>query len=135
VKELSTRQEAVRFLAVGGLAAAANFGSRIGFSQFAAYEIAITLAFFVGLTTAFILNREWVFVRANRSALAEQMTKFLLVNLLGLGVTLGVSVLLARRILPALGVRAGLEEIGHFAGIGATVLISYLAHKHWTFRP
>lgn len=122
----------VMFLLISGFAAALNFGSRIVFSHFMPYPAAIFLAFCVGLSTAFVLGRLFVFQHAARP-LHEQIVFFVLVNLLGLGLTLGVSLLLARWLLPSLGVVSHVEEIAHAAGIAAPILTSYFGHKHFSF--
>jgi putative flippase GtrA len=127
-------REALRFLAVGALAAAANFGSRFAFSLAVPFGSAVVLAFFVGLATAFLLNRQWVFVRERPPVWHGEALRFAIVNVAGLALTLGVSIWLAERALPALGIARGREAIAHFCGIGATVLTSYVAHKFWTFR-
>ncbi len=131
---VTMRREAVRFLAVGIVAAAANFGSRFAFSVVVPFATAVVLAFFVGLTTAFVLNRSFVFVRAQSTPWAGEALRFTIVNLAGLVLTLAVSVWLAQSLLPAVGVERGREAIAHFCGIGATVVTSYAAHKWWTFR-
>jgi putative flippase GtrA len=128
------RREALRFLIVGALAAAANFGSRFLFSLVVPFATAIVLAFFVGLTTAFVLNRSWVFVRAQPTTWQGEAVRFTIVNLAGLVLTLGVSLWLADTVLPALGAGRAREAIAHFCGIAATVVTSYVAHKWWTFR-
>ncbi len=128
------RREALRFLAVGVVAAAANFGSRFAFSLVAPFASAVVLAFFVGLTTAFVLNRSFVFVRSEPTPWAGQAVRFTIVNLAGLVLTLAISVWLAGTLLPAVGIERGREAIAHFCGIGATVATSYAAHKWWTFR-
>jgi len=128
------RGEALRFLAVGAVAAGANFGSRILFSRIVTYEIAIVLAFLVGLGSAFILNRVFVFVRPRPSAWVGEAIRFTMVNLAGLAVTLGVSLWSKNTLLPVLGVHRSVEEIAHLGGIAATVVTSYVAHKLWTFR-
>ena len=51
----------IAFVVCGGLAAVANVLSRVGFSQFFQYSIAIVLAYLVGMVTAFSLNRMFVF--------------------------------------------------------------------------
>lgn len=123
----------LRFLIVSGLAAMTNFGSRILFSQFFNYSLAIVFAFVVGLTTAFILNRALVFP-TSRNTLRVQMFWFLAINLGALVLTLAMSLLFARIILPALGVHYWIEEIAHAIGILAPVLTSYLGHKNLTFK-
>jgi len=123
----------LRFLLVSGIAAAANFGSRILFSRFCDYSLAIFFAFVVGITTAFVLNRALVFT-ASKNQLHQQMFWFLLINLGALALTLLVSLLFARIVLPALGIHSYAEEIAHALGILAPVITSYLGHKHLTFR-
>ncbi len=129
------RREALRFLAVGALSAASNFSSRFLFSVVVPFPTAVVLAFFVGLTTAFVLNRTWVFVRPHATAWAGEALRFTLVNLVGLVPTLAVSVWLAESLLPALGMQQGREALAHVCGIGATAVTSYFAHKWWTFKP
>jgi len=130
----SVHREALLFLTVGAFAAAANFASRIAFSYVAPFPIAVTLAFFVGLTTAFVLNRRIVFPRAADAPIVASATKFTVVNLFGLVLTLGVSVTMLRYVLPVLDIRHASEELAHVAGIGATTVTSYFAHKLWTFK-
>lgn len=121
------------FLAVSGVAAAANFGSRIAFSLVLPYSAAIVAAFFVGLSTAFLLNRRLVF-RHSTQSIRQQATWFLLVNLAALAQTLVVSLLLARYLLPRLGVHEHAEAIGHAVGIAFPVFTSFIAHKKLSFR-
>lgn len=128
-------REPILFVLAGAIAAAANFASRLLFSIVAPFEVAVTLAFFVGLTTAFALFRRYVFVRAPGVPLLPAAAKFTVINLFGLLLTLVVSVSVLRYVLPALHVSVGREEIAHLLGIGATTLSSYFAHKLWTFAP
>lgn len=121
------------FVAVGGLAAAANFGSRIAFSRFLSYLAAILAAYGIGLCTAFILNRCLVF-RESTQSLLSQATWFVLVNLFALVQTVVVSMLLARYLLPAIGVRSHVETIAHAIGVATPVFTSYIAHKRLSFR-
>ena len=49
------------FIVCGGIAALANIASRIVFSLWMNYSLAIVFAFIVGMITAFILFRVFVF--------------------------------------------------------------------------
>lgn len=130
---VAASQQFARFVLASGVAAAANFGSRMLFSLALPYPLAIALAFCVGLVVAFALNRSFVFpVSAN--SLRRQMTLFVLVNLFGLVQTLVVSLVLARWMLPWLGVTAYVEEIAHAVGIAVPTVSSYLGHKYFSFR-
>lgn len=128
------QREILLFVLVGGIAAAANFGSRFLFSVFARFDLAVILAFLVGLATAFVLNRAVVFVGKRGTSWRTEALRFLIVNLAGLVLTLGVSLFFLRHLLPATGITRGAEAVAHFAGIAATVVSSYFAHKFWTFH-
>lgn len=54
-------REFFQFLIVGGISAGVNFISRIGFSELVSYRYAIILAYIVGMLTAFLLSKYYVF--------------------------------------------------------------------------
>ena len=54
---IQPQRQIVLFVLVGGIAATVNFGSRFIFSVFAGFDIAVVLAFFVGVTTAFMSGK------------------------------------------------------------------------------
>lgn len=121
------------FLLSGGVAALANFGSRIVFNQWVSFPVAIVLAYMVGMATAFVLARFFVFA-GSRLSVQRSAAFFVLVNILAVIQTWGISMLLAYVVLPGLGVRAYVNEIAHAVGIAVPVFTSYLGHKHWSFR-
>ena len=123
----------LRYLAAGGVAAAANYLSRFAFSAWFTFETAVVLAFFVGLATGFVLMRQFVFDGAGKPV-APQAAKYVMVNLVALVLTVGVSSLLARWLLPALGVDRHVEAIAHAFGVAVPVLTSYFGHRMATFR-
>ena len=123
----------VRFVLAGGIAAAANYGSRFLFSLWLPYAAAITCAYLVGMAAAFALMRRHVFA-AGGQPLLPQAVKFAIVNLLALLQTLGVSLALARWGLPALGVREHAEAIAHLVGVAVPVFTSFIGHRQLTFR-
>jgi putative flippase GtrA len=122
-----------RFLVAGGFAAVANWSSRFIFSTFVSYEVAVVLAFFVGLIIGFFLMRRWVFMVRGRSV-ARQAASYVAVNLLALAQTFVISVVLAKWALPAVGVEHGVEGIAHLVGVLAPVATSYFGHRQVTFR-
>lgn len=122
-----------RYLLAGGAAAAANYGSRFVFSTWMPFEAAVVLAFLVGLVTGFTLMRQFVFDAAGKPVRA-QAVKYLGVNLLALAQTLLVSSVLARWLLPLLGVETYVEAIAHAFGVAVPVVTSYFGHRHATFR-
>jgi len=123
----------VRFVLVSGAAAVVNFIARILLGAYVPFAQAIILAFLIGMATAFLLNRRFVFQAATRS-LNHQVFWFVAVNLLALIQTLAVSLLLANYALPFFGVTWHAETIAHGIGIAFPIFTSYLGHKHLTFR-
>ena len=122
-----------RFLAAGALAAAANFGSRFLFSLWVRYEWAVVLAYLVGMITAFLLMRGYVFNARGRPA-GRQVVIFAAVNLAALLQTLLVSTTLVRWVLPSIGVATHTEAIAHLAGILVPVATSFVGHRLLTFK-
>lgn len=126
-------QEFLKFLAAGGTAAAAQWGSRFVFSAFFDYGWAVALAYLVGLTTAFVLNRLFVFGASGRSVTRE-MTYFALVNAVSFPIVWIVSIALGVHLLPHLMERTWAEAIGNAIGIISPAGLSFVLHKFFTFR-
>jgi putative flippase GtrA len=59
---------------------------------------------------------------------------FAAVNLAALLQTLVVTLLLARWLLPAAGLRSHVEEIAHIVGVGVPIVTSFFGHKYLSFR-
>ncbi|MBK0025945.1 GtrA family protein [Stenotrophomonas sp. S48] len=123
----------ILFIAASGLAAVANFGSRIALSQVMPYVPAIILAYLVGMATAFLLNRTYVFKDADKP-LASQVMWFVAVNALALLQTLLVSLLFSHFVFPWMGLTFHPETLAHALGVIAPAVVSYFGHKHFTFR-
>ncbi len=131
----------VAFLLTGGLAALVNIVSRIGFDDLlhnaglgpiTSYEIAVVLAYLVGMMTAFSLARAFVFAGAGRK-LHVEFGRFALVNMAALTQVWLVSVLLDRLLFPRIGLHWNAETIAHVIGVLSPVLISYHGHKRFSF--
>jgi Predicted membrane protein len=122
------------FLVCGGLAAVINMGSRWLFSLVAPYETAIVMAFCLGLLSGFILFKYFVFQSAGSNRTGRESFWYLVINLLALGQTLLVSVLLAKHFFPWAGMTFYPYDIAHVIGVGIPVITSYLGHKYLTFR-
>ena len=60
------RQRFALFLFAGGTAALVNILSRIAFNWLMPYEVAIVVAYLCGMTTAYLLNKHFVFPRVRR---------------------------------------------------------------------
>jgi putative flippase GtrA len=123
----------MRFLLVGGIAAVANIGSRALFSLWMAFVPAMVLAFLVGLSTAFVMNRNWVFFASGRHW-SNEAAWFTLINLLGLLQTLLIAWILARHVFPGIGWTTHAETVAHSVGVVVPIVTSFLGHKFLTFR-
>lgn len=126
------RSPFLRFLASGGIAAGVNVLARILFSQVMAYEIAVVLAYLVGMLTAYVLMRLFVFEASGRGA-GSELWRFAVVNAVALVQVWLVSVGLARWLFPAVGYSFHADTVAHVIGVLSPVLTSYLGHKRYSF--
>lgn len=123
----------VLFLVAGGIAAVANFGSRILLGMVMPYVASIIVAYCIGMATAFVLNRAFVFA-GSVNTLHRQLGWFVLVNLAAVAQTVAFSLLFARLIFPAIGMEFHPETIAHGIGVIVPVFTSYFGHKWLSFR-
>ena len=126
------RNRFVLFVLAGGAAALVNILSRIVLNWVMPYEIAIIVAYLCGMTTAYMLNRHFVFAASGRGV-ASEYTRFALVNLAAVAQVWIVSVGLARLVFPAIGFTWHAETVAHVIGVAIPVFTSYLGHKHFSF--
>lgn len=131
--KLFASQQFLRFLVTGGCAAAVNFLSRIAFSQFVSFSAAVTMAYGMGMVTAFVLARTFVFKDSVHST-AHSAFYFFMVNMVALAQTWLVSTGLAFHVFPALGMHWHPTELAHLAGILTPAFTSYWGHKKLTFQ-
>lgn len=122
-----------KFVLVGGVSAGLNAVSRLGLSRLFSLEIAVALAYAIGMICAYTLSRMFVFQDSGRRVGAE-FFRFAIVNGFSFLIVLGVTVLLARFVFPAIGFRWHSETIAHLIGVAAPVFASYLGHKYFTFE-
>ena len=121
------------FLLTGGTAAIINFGSRILYSLVLDFSSAVILAYITGMVTAFILAKIFVF-KDSQQSLHTSAVFFILVNLLAILQTWGISMGIAYSLLPRMGVTSFVPEIAHAIGVVVPVFSSYIGHKRWSFR-
>jgi len=126
------RKRFALFLFAGGTAALVNILSRIAFNWLMPYEVAIVVAYLCGMTTAYLLNKHFVFASSGRGV-ASEYTRFALVNLAAVAQVWIVSVGLARMVFPAISFIWHAETVAHVIGVTIPVFTSYLGHKHFSF--
>lgn len=132
IQQFMSRQFLV-FLITGGFAAGVNFGSRILYSLWLDFSQAVILAYLTGMVTAFVLAKAFVF-KDSQQAVHHSAMIFVLVNIVAILQTWGISLTLAHYVLPALGVKHSTLEIAHAVGVVVPVVTSYIGHKRWSFR-
>lgn len=130
---MNVSRQFLLFLLAGGIAALANFLSRIVYSHWLSFTWAIIAAYLTGMATAFVLTRAFVFTGSARP-LHHSAFYFTLVNLFAVAQTWLVSTLLAYHLLPWLGVDMLRLEIAHAVGVAVPVVSSYFGHKYLSFR-
>ncbi len=121
------------FLLTGGMAAVINFNSRIILNTWMSFSDAVILAYLIGMTTAFILAKCFVFTESQQT-IHRSVVFFIIVNVAAILQTWVISISLAYYLLPRLGVTLYVREIAHLVGISVPIITSYVGHKHWSFR-
>lgn len=122
----------VRFLLLGGLAAAVNWLARIVLSLALPFPTAVLVAYMIGMSAGFTLYRAYVFPRS-ALPVPVQIGCFLAVNAVGATVVMAVSLGLVDIVLPAAGYAFQAEAVGHGIAIGVGAVTNFLGHKHLTF--
>ena len=130
---MSDRAQFALFLLTGGIAAGVNIVTRMGLEYFVSYEVAVGLAYLVGMVTAFILARVFVFKPVGGGA-HGQFVRFALVNGVAFAQVWIVSVGLAEIVFPAAGFTWHAETVAHIIGVLSPVVTSYVLHKRFSFR-
>ncbi len=125
----------LRFLVTGGIAASVNLASRYALNRFMSFQWAVVVAYLIGMTTAYVLARRFVFDASGRSMRAE-FWRFTVVNMFALVFVWCISVGLARGLFPSIGFTWHADDVAHIIGVLAPAVMSYLGHRFYTFaRP
>lgn len=125
--------EFARFLGVGGIAALANLCARYIFDFVMPFELAVVLAYLVGMVIGFALFQKMLF--GGGGIETRRVVRFVWVNIFGATLAWAVSSIMARQILPALGWSWRPYEVAHLCGVAAPAITSFFLHKHYTFAP
>ncbi len=128
------RKEFSLFVLCGGVAALANMGSRWVLNHLLPYAVSICLAYLVGMLTAFVLFKVYVFGARQSSRTLRESLLFVVVNAVALLQTLLISIGLADYLFPFLRFSFYPHDVAHVVGVAVPVLSSYLGHKYLTFK-
>ena len=126
------KKEFILFVAAGGFAALVNFVSRIIFNFWLSFEVSVVLAYLIGMITAYILTKIFVF-KAKSVGLVSSSIKFTIVNILAVLQTYFISVYLYYWLNNNINFDYN-KEIAHFVGIAFPVITSYIGHKYYSFK-
>jgi len=132
LKKLADNQF-LRFALTGGIAALVNLASRYLLNRYMGFEIAVALAYLLGMLTAYALARLFVFSASGRGVRSE-LVRFTIVNAVALVQVWLISVGLANLVFPAIGFTWHANDIAHFIGVVSPVVTSYFGHRHYSFR-
>ncbi|MDR2352713.1 MAG: GtrA family protein, partial [Deltaproteobacteria bacterium] len=122
-----------KFIVSGGIAAFVNLISRWILFHFLPYTVSITIAYILGMLTAFIIFKFFVFDSGQSGKTKKEVLFFILVNIFALIQTLIISVFLAEILFPYIDFKFYPYDIAHIIGVAIPVLSSYLLHKKFTF--
>ncbi|HIP11610.1 MAG TPA: GtrA family protein [Arcobacter sp.] len=132
IKEFKSKEFLI-FLFVGGFAALINLGSRLWLNEYMSFGKSVVLAYLLGMVTAFIFSKFFVFERSQRSTIRE-IFNFTLVNIVAIIQTYIISVGLAEYFFPKIEFTFYSYSIAHATGVVFPVFTSYLGHKYFTFK-
>lgn len=130
---MKTKHQFSKFIVAGGIAAGANFCSRYELGFYMSYVPSIILAYLVGMITAYVFCRLFVF-EARKNSTLQQMGYFTAINVLAIIQTIIVSVVFADFIFNGIQDISLRESLAHFIGICVPVFTSYYGHKYVTFK-
>jgi putative flippase GtrA len=123
----------IAFVATGSVAAIANLVSRYFLNFVMPFELAVVLAYVVGMVVAFVLFQRMIFGNPG-TPLRRRVIRFVQVNLVGMALAWVVSTVMARLVLPMVGWSFHPFEVAHFVGVAAPTFSSYFLHRGYTFR-
>jgi len=121
------------FIITGGIAAVANFGSRFIFNEFTSFEMAVILAYLVGMVTAFVLAKLFVFKETQHST-SKSFLLFSIVNVVAVAQTYLISVGLFYYGFPWVGYTWYPDATAHAIGVMFPVFTSFIGHKYLSFK-
>lgn len=122
-----------RFVLAAGASVPVNICARIILSRSLDYGVAVLVAHGIGMVTAYILTRIFVFDRSGRTIHGE-LGRFASVNVLSAAMTWALSVSLVDYVFPATDFHTQPELIAHVIGLGFASVASFIGHSHFSFR-
>ncbi len=129
----------IKFAIVGGIGFVIDTGtlSLIVFSlhltgdtqRLAAKAVSFTLA----VTSNFIWNRRWTYPESRSKPISKQMAQFFVLNLIGLGINLGVFAVVDSLLIPIAGLVLALYA-AQIAAVGTAMFWNFAANRLVTYN-
>ena len=132
IKKSSFKKEFPLFILAGSTAALINVISRIILTIFLNFEISIFISYLIGMVTAFLLQRKYVF-KSTKKSYKRSFAAFSLVNVFALIQVWSVSLLIKFWLINFIVSVPLVELIAHCFGVGIPAFTSYFGHKYITF--
>ena len=131
-KKREEKRQFILFIITGGTSAIINILSRIILSNFFRFEIAILIAYGIGMITAFLLAKRFVFLNSNKS-IKKSFPAFALVNLLSVLQTFFISKYIRIFLINIFNNIIIIDFISHLCGVIFPIFSSFFGHKYITF--
>jgi len=128
-------REAAKFGAVGLVCAAIDLGvfNLLSYTGAPLHRHPLTaraISVVVATVVSYIGNRWWTWRDRERAGLAREYALFFAINLVGLGINLGILAFAEY----ALGFHSGVtRNIANLVGIGIGTLVRFVAYRRWVF--
>ena len=132
-KKKAEKRQFILFIITGGSSAIINILSRVILSNFFRFEIAILISYGIGMITAFVLAKRYVFFNSNKS-IKKSFPAFALVNLISVLQTFFVSIFIKNWLIIFFDNLSFIELFSHSCGLGILVFTSFYGHKYITFK-
>ena len=126
-------REFTQFVASGSVAAFVNLFLRWAFNHVMAFELAVVLAYLIGMVVAFLMFQKLIF-KAGGQNTKQQIRRFMVVHVVGITQVYVISWWLAFYGFPMVGWTWHPEDLAHFIGVSTPAFSSYIGHKLYTFK-
>ena len=120
------------FIVAGGFAALVNIISRALLSLYMNFSSSVVIAYFIGMTIAFLLTKKFVFLSKNLDN-KKSFLSFTLVNLFAVMQTYFISIYFREMILNSFSKTSFANLISHTIGVLFPVITSFFGHKYLSF--
>tara|TARA_A100000164_G_C21771577_1_gene706535 strand:- start:222 stop:623 length:402 start_codon:yes stop_codon:yes gene_type:complete len=130
---MKTKKQFLIFVLTGGIAALSNILSRLGLSKILQFELAIIIAYLIGMFIAYILAKKFVFFNSKKS-IKSSLVGFTLINLLAIMQTWLVSIGIKAFLINFVESIFITELVAHTSGVIVPVFTSFFGHKYISFN-